>query len=207
MNFYISDPHFGHKSSISAFDRPYNTIEEMDRDIIRRWQERVTPEDTVYILGDLIVYARNPLQYLIQLPGRKVLILGNHDTQWIKRSGIDPLDWFDSVHEQLDIQDEGISLRLCHNPLDTELPEDGYLVYGHIHNNTQNPMWREIWREQRALNATVDVALEIDRPFPATFRELLVTNAAFRVFNPACQEHEIWIEYEPEVHNKWNESP
>ena len=194
MNFYISDLHFGHKAAILAFDRPYADVKEMNEDIIRRWQERVGPEDTVYILGDLLGYGRNPVPYLKRLPGQKVLILGNHDDRWIRHSGIVLEDWFEGVYEQLDIEDEGVTLRLCHDPWGVEIPENGFLVYGHIHNNTQNPMWEGIWKEQRAFNATVDVALDVGGPFPATLRELQVTNAQFRVFNPVCRGEELWYD-------------
>ncbi len=194
MNYYISDLHFGHKTAILAFGRPYADVREMNEDIIRRWRERVGPEDTVYILGDLLGYKRDPLPYLKRLPGKKVLILGNHDERWIKHSGIVLEDWFEGVYEQLDIEDEGVSLRLCHDPWGVEIPENGFLVYGHIHNNTQNPMWKDIWRQTRAFNATVDVALDVGGPFPATLWELQQTNAQFRVFNPACSDVELWYD-------------
>ena len=67
-------------------------------------------------------------------------------------------------------------------------------MYGCAHNNTKNPIWEDIWKEQRAFNATVDVALDVGGPFPATLWELQVTNAQFRVFNPVCNGGEIWYD-------------
>ena len=53
--FFISDLHFGH-TNILAFDkRPWKTVEENDRELIRRWNEAVGMDDDVYILGDIFL--------------------------------------------------------------------------------------------------------------------------------------------------------
>lgn len=57
----------------------------MDQTLIRLWNERVTDEDDVYILGD--VAYRNGYTaawYLRQLKGRKRQIIGNHDRHMIQ---------------------------------------------------------------------------------------------------------------------------
>lgn len=51
------------------------------------WQERVAPEDTVLIAGDISWAMKLPealpdLDEIAALPGRKVLIRGNHDYWW-----------------------------------------------------------------------------------------------------------------------------
>lgn len=52
MNFYTSDLHLGHANVIKFDNRPFANIDEMDQRIITRWNERVSDDDTVYILGD-----------------------------------------------------------------------------------------------------------------------------------------------------------
>lgn len=79
--FFTSDMHIGHYNAIKFDKRPFASVEEMDAELIRRWNNKVGPEDTVYILGDLIWKTRNDdaPNILKQLNGQKILIKGNHD--------------------------------------------------------------------------------------------------------------------------------
>lgn len=79
--FFIGDPHFGHENVIKFDNRPFKSVEEMDEELIKRWNNKVKPGDLVYILGDFIWKARNDdaPTLLKQLNGQKILIKGNHD--------------------------------------------------------------------------------------------------------------------------------
>ena len=84
--FLVSDTHFGHvgvcrfthPDDPSVKLRPWDTPEEMDEEMIRRWNDRVRPNDKVYHLGDVVIN-RRALPTLARLNGDKVLIRGNHD--------------------------------------------------------------------------------------------------------------------------------
>ena len=52
MIYYIADMHFGHENVIRFDDRPFADTEQMDEVLIQNWNERVTADDTVYVLGD-----------------------------------------------------------------------------------------------------------------------------------------------------------
>lgn len=78
--FVISDTHFGH---IRVLDfekpfRPFASIEEHDRELVKRWNAVVKPKDTVYHLGD-VFFGKDGHKVLAELNGYKKLILGNHD--------------------------------------------------------------------------------------------------------------------------------
>jgi len=83
--FLTSDTHFGH-AGVCHFTRedgvtklrPWNDPDEMDEEMIRRWNDRVRPSDKVYHLGDVVIN-RRALKTLSRLNGDKVLIRGNHD--------------------------------------------------------------------------------------------------------------------------------
>jgi calcineurin-like phosphoesterase family protein len=83
--FLTSDTHFGHLG-VCKFTgpdgvtklRPWDTPEEMDEEMVRRWNETVRPNDKVYHLGDVVIN-RKALKTLSRLNGDKVLIKGNHD--------------------------------------------------------------------------------------------------------------------------------
>ena len=50
--FMIADTHFGDDDIRQYEERPFQNTEEMDREMIRRWNETVTDNDLVYHLGD-----------------------------------------------------------------------------------------------------------------------------------------------------------
>ena len=53
----------------------------MDEELIRRWNAKVTKDDLVYVLGDLIWKSRNGDAHTLLrgLDGQIILIKGNHD--------------------------------------------------------------------------------------------------------------------------------
>lgn len=82
--FIVSDTHFGH-AGVCRFLRddgtklrPWDSPEEMDEELVKRWNETVRPNDKVYHLGDVVIN-RKALKTLQRLNGDKVLIKGNHD--------------------------------------------------------------------------------------------------------------------------------
>ena len=52
--FFTSDLHFGHENVLRFDSRPFATVEEMDSELIRRWNAKVGRGDLVYVLGDMI---------------------------------------------------------------------------------------------------------------------------------------------------------
>lgn len=81
--FFTADTHLGHANIIKYDNRPFASVEEMDDAIIRNWNRKVSPNDTVYHLGDVAFYPWNKPEvlkrYLSRLNGKIHLILGNHD--------------------------------------------------------------------------------------------------------------------------------
>jgi calcineurin-like phosphoesterase family protein len=82
--FLVSDTHFGH-AGVCHFTRndgsklrPWDNAEDMDEELVKRWNETVRPNDKVYHLGD-VVMSRKHLNTLYRLNGDKILIKGNHD--------------------------------------------------------------------------------------------------------------------------------
>lgn len=79
--FVTSDTHFGHDREFLWGPRGFTSIQEHDAEVIRRWNEVVGPEDTVFHLGDVMLgdneYGLNCLR---QLNGFIKIIPGNHDT-------------------------------------------------------------------------------------------------------------------------------
>jgi len=76
----IADTHFGHKKVLGfeAKHRPFETVEEHDDELVRRWNNAVKPKDTVWHLGD-VLFGRESFAILGRLNGVKKLVMGNHD--------------------------------------------------------------------------------------------------------------------------------
>lgn len=86
MNIWItSDFHFNHNKPFIWKARGFNSIDEMNAEIVKRHNEVVAPEDIVYVLGDLCMGAdlEKNKQLIESLNGRLRILYGNHDT--IKR--------------------------------------------------------------------------------------------------------------------------
>lgn len=82
--YLVADTHFGH-AGVCRFLRPdgtklrpWNSPEDMDKDMVEYWNDTVGPKDKVYHLGDVVIN-RKSLAILHKLHGDKVLIKGNHD--------------------------------------------------------------------------------------------------------------------------------
>lgn len=96
--FVTSDTHFGHDRAFVYEPRGFTSIEEHDREIIRRWNSVVSNEDTVYHLGDVMLGDNeHGMECLKLLNGHIVIIPGNHDTAtrlalYKTLSGVEVLD-------------------------------------------------------------------------------------------------------------------
>lgn len=76
--YFIADTHFGDDRIRRYENRPFETVAEMDAELIRRWNEMVSNEDTVYVLGDFGADGYEA-EVLSKLNGTKLLVKGNHD--------------------------------------------------------------------------------------------------------------------------------
>ncbi|MBQ7712919.1 MAG: metallophosphoesterase family protein [Clostridia bacterium] len=174
---FTSDIHFGHKNAIDYDRRPFSSVEEMDEEIIRRWNRKVHADDLVYVLGDFTI-TDDAARYASRLKGRKILIPGNHDL-YLRRPSSAGI--FESVSLLEELNVDGRWVTLCHYPMiewrgSRRLPTDktyGYLIHGHIHNNVKE-LYRRVLEAPNALNAGMDV----NGYEPVTFEELLLNNAA-----------------------------
>ena len=121
----ISDLHLKHQNMLTYCQRPENFTEL----IVKNYKELVGPEDTVINLGDVGIGKFDDWKDIIpSLPGKKILVRGNHD----KKS----CDWYVS-HAGFDFACDGLIYRgvwLTHKPAES-LPEGcQYNIFGHLHN-------------------------------------------------------------------------
>lgn len=85
--FAIADPHLSQATPGKAMDVFGEEWRDHPQRIEERWRARVAPDDLVLVAGDIswamrLEQARPDLELLAALPGRKVLVRGNHDYWW-----------------------------------------------------------------------------------------------------------------------------
>jgi len=178
MIFFTADQHFGHANIIKHSARPFSSVEEMDAALLANWNGVVKPQDTVYILGDL--FFRNTVSaedYLRRLNGKKHLVFGNHDKDWMKKTDLPR--FFESVERMSEINDGAHRITLCHYPMMTwnHIAKGSYMIHGHIHNNTDADYFKLIRNMPNILNAGVDV----NGYYPVNFNTLLKNNEQFKM--------------------------
>ena len=155
--FFTADMHFGHKNVISFDRRPFETVEEMDEKLIRRWNAKVGKGDLVYVLGDMIWKTRNgDAEALIRsLNGQIILIKGNHDRflhNAKAKSALAGVKDYDDISVKL----ESGSMRrviLCHYyiPFYIGYRNQAIHLHGHSH-NTEEHEQEELIKRQLAQN-------------------------------------------------------
>lgn len=146
MNFYISDLHLNHKNVTKEgkdFDkRDFDTLKDMHDYIEQKWNNKVTNGDTVYILGDCVwKLDENIISMFARLKGRKILIVGNHDSHSLKDRRFSIL--FDEIVPYKEITDnangKNYNLVLSHFPIMIWNGQHRGTIhlYGHVHNSEE----------------------------------------------------------------------
>lgn len=145
MNYYIADTHIGHANIMRLDNRPFRDVEEMNAKMIERWNARVRPEDTVYVLGDFI-WGReeNWLNLAPAFAGNKILIRGNHD---LRQFGAATRRLFGAIADYTEIRDGGMRVVLCHYPIPffrADFSPSAYMLYGHVHDTIEHDYVRKL---------------------------------------------------------------
>ena len=126
--FFTADTHFSHKNIIKYCDRPFTSVEDMDKTIIDNWNKKVGPRDLVYHLGDFGMGRTQDLKNIKnKLNGRIEFVFGNHD-----RSSF---DIFKPIRYMLDIRVGNQPITLCHYAMRVwnKSHYNAWHLYGHSH--------------------------------------------------------------------------
>lgn len=155
----IGDTHlsFAKRRDLTRFGEKWRNHVER---IAESWRTQVKPDDVVLILGDLswattANRVRPDLAWLAALPGRKVLVRGNHDRWWVD---------IEAVRHQLLPEN-------CYALQGDSMVVDGVLLCGaQGHVAPEDPYYKpdppqnRYERELRMLQSALASALEVRRP-------------------------------------------
>lgn len=116
--------------------RKFDSVEDMDESIIQTWNETVSPEDVVYILGDFAFYGVvKASQIASRLNGKKTLIAGNHDVKLVRDEGF--RSHFVEVVDYKRVQHNGNAVIMMHYPIWSwdQIGRGSIHFHGHLHGN------------------------------------------------------------------------
>ena len=158
--WFTSDLHFGHHNIFLKYcneTRPFETLDEMHAQLIARWNESISPDDEVIVVGDMIATRRPDRALMVgilrMLQGHKRLVRGNHDPcdEIFVEAGFETIDdhiWLPEervliIHKPPDPQHGASELRIA------RALQPALVIHGHNHRHgtPENP---------RCLNVCVD---------------------------------------------------
>ncbi|MDD6279920.1 MAG: metallophosphoesterase [Oscillospiraceae bacterium] len=128
--------------------------------IEKNWNELITPEDTIVLAGDIswgmsLSQARADFDFIHRLPGKKIVIKGNHDYWWTTKKKMDDF-----------LEAEGFSsIQILHNnffPYDERYAICGTRGWVNIPGEKQDEkvLSREVGRLEASVGAAVKAGYE-----------------------------------------------
>lgn len=152
--FYISDLHIGHDNILKYDNRPFKNTDEMEDEIVRRWNNVVSAGDIVYVLGDMCwKVERKWIDFVGRLNGNIVLIKGNHDPTNMP-GRIRKL--FQDIKDIKTIRDGDYEVIMCHYPLlfyPHSNKENTIMLCGHVHTTKENDFLEKFRTEMSSGNS------------------------------------------------------
>jgi calcineurin-like phosphoesterase family protein len=163
LTYFWADTHFNHGNIIEHTARPYKSAEEMNRDLIARWNSRVSDRDAIWLLGDFMFKASGMAKHVLheifyQLQGWKGLIIGNHDE---RNPEVLKLPW-DRQEKLFTFKREGRRAELCHYPMESWKGSHRGTLHLHGHSHGTMAQRPRRW----------DVGCDVE-PYPVEWREIL----------------------------------
>ena len=158
--FFTADTHFKHTKILEYTNRPFNDVDEMDSEMIYRWNSVVRKNDVVFHLGDFAFASTLEIELLLsKLNGNIQFVPGNHDRQLLKVRNACILK---PIHE---IKIDECFLVLCHYPMISwnRSFHGSFMLHGHSHGATTYP-----YPNSRIL----DVGVDCHNFHPVSFEEI-----------------------------------
>ena len=123
MYWVITDTHMNHEAMISRSQRPKNFTTL----ICKNWKDMVSNKDTVIHLGD-VSWDDKGMQRILRLPGKKILLRGNHDHKtWQEYMD---MGW-DFAAESITLKFDRLTVLFSHAPVWNH--QASINVHGHFH--------------------------------------------------------------------------
>lgn len=147
MNYFTSDIHFGVKENLYNDRRPFKSVKQFDKFILKLWNKTARKDDTLYVIGDFADCDgegydsfRKTLPYVSKIKAKVILIVGNNEERIIKYYFNNDFEsfrkhclslGFAEVYKTLEITLRGEKLYLVHEPINYKKGTTN--LFGHNH--------------------------------------------------------------------------
>jgi len=177
--FFTADEHYGHRKIREYSNRPFGSVEEMDRELIARHNTVVSSGDVVFHLGDFSfekTESKTEAKYISELNGTHLFLRGDHD------------GWLPHTRGSRDIQTIQVNRRtgefypqrskrgkcivMSHYPI-TRWPLSHYgswHVCGHVHNGI--PSFLQYKDMLIPMGKIYNVGVDANNFFPVSLHQL-----------------------------------
>lgn len=125
--YFVGDLHLGHKN-IANMRSFVSSADDNTEKIVKDWRDRVNKRGIVYVMGDA-AFSQEALDIISHLPGKKILIKGNHDDSV---STLAQTNVFAEIHGLLKYK----GFWLQHSPIHPDELRGKICIHGHVHNAT-----------------------------------------------------------------------
>lgn len=168
MIYFTSDTHYFHKNVLMYCKRPWDDVDAMNDGLIKNWNSKVTPADTVYMLGDVSFGDENKTESILsRLNGDIKLVFGNHDKVIRKSSKV--MKRFSQTGDYMELRfkmKDGNENMICmsHFPMVVwnKSHRGSWMLHGHSHGTLTYPMKAKI----------IDVGVDPRGYFPISLKEV-----------------------------------
>ena len=146
MIYFTSDWHFNHDKDFIWKKRGYNSVEEMNEDLINKICSTLDEGDELWVLGDLVMGDINKAAAVLsRIPYSVHFLVGNHDT--LRRINLyDSLGWVNHGRT-IQVTDGSWDFYLSHYPTVTmnydDVKKHHPLINLHGHTHYQNKFYND----------------------------------------------------------------
>jgi len=153
MNFFFTaDEHYGHEKSIYHNQRPFKSVEEMEKVLIKNHNSIVKKDDITIHAGDFVWKHSDEKQIIKKLNGNHIVLCGSHGFSKGQKQ-----IWEKTI--------EGQKVVVCHYAMRTWAAShyNSWQLHGHSHGGLE-PIGKQI-----------DVGVDTHNFFPWSWEEICKT--------------------------------
>ena len=200
MDYFWGCQHFGHRFLREACNRPFSSVNQQDKTLLRNFAETVKDSDTVFLLGDFAYRNARPVSsYLNELKkhthAQLVYIKGNHD-RWLDDMVPEEKQHYflmvidDRQSGRCVIERNGWRIGLSHVPTEPDLFQVPVhaSICSHIHNNRGGEDYERFMSINAKGGNLLNCGVDINGFKPVALRQMIANNEQFYGFKYSIPE-------------------
>ena len=150
--WFTADEHYFHRNIIKYCDRPFDSVEEMNQEMIDRFNSVVGKDDITIHAGDFGLGTKSSIKNVIaQLNGSHTFLLGSHD-RWLNKNTM-------TIYQR---KFNGTMIVVCHYCMRTWALShyNSWHLYGHSHGTLPS------------IGKSMDIGVDTNNFFPYSLNDI-----------------------------------